>query len=221
MTRTLMIFVALAVGLGATNALAGTVGLPDIGGGTITFDTAQFATGYGTLDTPVVSPGNALGYDLSDFARVGGQLPGSEFAALPLTFDGNLWNGTGTDLWIYEIGWVDDIELAINGKTFTFETTDTGALAPGTGHKVRLLEIDLDKFGLGSGDTGIDTITISTPRNGTDWYTPDIAAVAANLIMGGEQEPRVAVVPLPSSALMGLGLLAVALAGRALRRRRR
>ena len=102
-----------------------------------------------------------------------------------------------------------------------YETTDTGVDAPGTTLDVRLVAIDLDDFGLGAGDTNISTIQIETAPYGNDWHTPDIPAIGANLISDGDNEPRVASVPLPSAAFLGMGLLAAGFAARALRRRRR
>ena len=223
MARILMILVVAGFGLFATTALAGTVNLPYFGDSEITFDTAQFATSTGASVGTVRRPGRLLGYDLSTLGSIGGPNFGTEFSSLQLYFGGDLWNGTGADLWIYELGDADDVQVRIGSSVVRYTSPFTGAMAPPPldSNEVRLVAIDLDDFGLGSGDTGISSITIETATLGSDWHTPDVAAVAANLQIDGENGPRVAVVPLPSAGLMGLGLLAVALAGRALRRRRR
>jgi len=231
MTRTLMILVAVAFGFAATSALAGTVALPDTGSGSLTFDTNSFANGFQVHQTPVEDAISATGHDLETFARIGGPDEGSVASKLELSFRGNLVNGIGTDLWIYEIGILESMNLTIGigSQTKTVTPTDTGGFFMATnsaGKLVRvdynLVKIDLSDFGFSTGKTDYDSILITAPlKSGSQsvYLTPDIGAVAANLYIDNQE--RHAVVPLPSSALMGLGLLAVALAGRVLRRRRR
>jgi hypothetical protein len=190
------------------------VDLADLGGGTITFDTNQFAVSYGTTTGLVENPDRALGYDLGSFARVGGENYGSEDSSLELIFGGNLVNEAGVDLWFYEIGWVDNVTIEIDGTKKTYLPTDT-TVDNSTGKAIRLAKIDLGDWGYGTGSIGFDTITIHTERFDMGWHTPDVAAVAVRLA-----GPDVHSVPLPSAALMGIGLLAVALAGRTRRRRR-
>jgi hypothetical protein len=229
MARSLTILVALAVGLTATTALAGSVTLPDIGGGTLTFDEKQFVTDTGTSTGTIAEEWKVVGSDLSRFARVGGVNFGKEDSSLELLFGGEIRDGAGTDIWIWEIGLVDDVTVTIGNVTKTYAATDTGADAPSNGFDVWLVEVDINDFVGGTGgDTGISSIVIETAlRDEADWadpdepewHTPDLGAVAAYQTF--DNTNRYAVVPLPSSALMGLGLLGVALAGRALRRRRR
>jgi hypothetical protein len=220
MSRSLLVLAVLAGFLPGATVLADTVLLPEIGDNsdTITFDSADFANDYEVLSGIVNDPSGALGYSFADYASIGGSGNASASAALKVSFSSNLVNGDGTDLWLYKIGNRETFNLTIGNVTQETNVAWTFETAKPHGYDVNLVKIDLTDFGFGTGDTGLDYFVMSSwyKTSGRYWTTPDLGAAVAAF-----RDVRVAVVPLPAAGLSGFGLLACAMAARALRRRRR
>lgn len=220
MYRVLLILAILAGLSSGATALAGTVDLPEIGDNLdkITFQDSAFAVSYTVLTGIVNLPGDALGYDVSTYASIGGAGKASASASMRITFSSNLINGDGIDLWLYKVGTREGFNLTIGNTTKRVGVAWTHETRLPHGYDVNLAKIDLSDYGFGVGDTGVDSFVMSSWYHDVQkyWTTPDLAAAATDY-----RNTRAIAIPLPSAGLMGLGLLALSLAGRTLRRRRR
>ncbi|MEL7239346.1 MAG: hypothetical protein AAGK78_10825, partial [Planctomycetota bacterium] len=102
----------------------------------------------------------------------------------------SIFNGVGADLFVWEIGFLESFEVALDGTSgIVFAPADTGVNAGG--FDVNFAAIDLSDFGVAAGALYSGSVTFTSVGGNS----PDLGAVAANVI------------PSPSAALGGLGLL--------------
>ncbi|GMQ88171.1 MAG: hypothetical protein BMS9Abin08_1398 [Gammaproteobacteria bacterium] len=191
-TSKLARFLALPVFLVAGSAQAAIIG---------GFNVDKYAN---TLDA--ITPSSAA----LDLVLTGGTLPGvitdqsvDTFLNLPggatdpsvvLTLGflaGDLVNGVGDDLVLFEIGTPDAFSLTINGTTLSVAMTlDTGDKITG-GAQLNAIAIDLNDFGVAA-DAAISSIDVGLARGGASF------ALAGTLVA----------VPVPAAVwLFGSGLL--------------
>ncbi len=204
--KNLPLMLVLVISLAGSSAYAASVTLPDIGGGTLTFDESQFVVSEsftsGVTEKPDAQGHSIVGHELGTWAAIGST------AQATLGFSGHLLNGPGADLWVYELGILEDIaiQIVVNGSsniysvTFTGQTVTTTAVNDsGREVDVNLAAIDLSDFGYSEGDVVAQPIYLSSGGQ-----SPDVAVIAANTV------------PAPAAIFAGAALLGLI----GLRRRR-
>lgn len=175
-----------------------------VGGTGSTYD------GSGVNNNPDSSNGSHKAIDgiLSTFARIGGSSSGSGSdntqGHLTLGFDDGFTFGRGSQLVFTEFGGNDEpFYASIDLGGFTFELSDAAVLAghgitkttvSGPGGNYRVFTIDLSNSFFDSLTGSFSTLTILDSNDDTNGLSPDINFAGV-------------VVPLPTSAWAGIGLI--------------
>ncbi|MEL7239345.1 MAG: hypothetical protein AAGK78_10820 [Planctomycetota bacterium] len=171
----------------------------------MSLEPAQFASAVTGTTGSVTAPGNAIGSDVNTFARINSfAVAGPVFdffqsaATLSLDLPGPLVNGSGADLFVWEIGDIETFSLSLPGQSTgrLFDAVATGERTD-VGYNINFVAIDLSDFGLAEDDVVSGPLTFGSVGGNS----PDIGALAFNI--------STSAIPTPAAALGGLGLLSI------------